>query len=91
MVQCNVTRYHVDKYHKPVAENWSQFDWHMARRLTRDAPLALLHGDPGRDAVLSVLLRLRAPRFQQPDQPDGRPGSHSGLHPDDTEADQPLV
>lgn len=39
----------------------------------------------------SVLLCLRASRFQQPDQADGRSGSHSGLHPDDSEADQPLV
>lgn len=91
MVQCNVTCYHVDKYCKSVAEDRSRFDWHMARRLTRHALLALLHDDSCCDAILPVLLCLRASRFQQPGQADGWSGPHSGLHFDDTEATQPLV
>lgn len=91
MIQCDITCYHVDKYREPVAEDRSRFDRHMAWSLTRDVLLAFLHDNPRRDAVFSVLLRLRAPRFQQSDQADGRSGTHSGLHPDDTEAVQPLV
>lgn len=61
---------------RQVAENRSRFDRHMARRLIRLVLLALLHDNPRRDAVHSVLLRLRA--HWQSDQTDGR--SHSGLH-----------
>lgn len=91
MVQCNVTCSYVDEYRKPVAENRSQCDRHVARFLVRDVLLVLLHDDPRNDAVLSILVRLRASRLQQSDQTDGRSGPHSGLHFDDLEADQPLV
>jgi len=91
MVQCVVTRYHVEKHRKPVVENRSRFDRHMARRLVWDTLLAFLHHDSHHDAVFSVFLYLRASRVQQYDQPDGRFGSHSGLQPNVIEVDQPLV
>lgn len=92
MIECNITRsYDIDEYHKPVAENRSQHDRHVAGFLVRDVLLALLHDNSRNDAVLSILVRLRASRLQQSDQTDERSGPHSGLHLDDPEADRSLV
>jgi len=63
----------------------------MAWCLIRDALLALLYDNSRCDAVLSVFLCLRAFRFQQSDQADGRIGSHFGLHADNIEINQLLV
>lgn len=88
-VSSNVS-HNVDEYHKPLAENRSRIDRHVAWIFVRDGSLALLHGYPRHHAVSSVLLRLRAPGLER-SQADGWSERHSGLHADVSETAEPLA